>query len=56
VEAFYIKKPAQKYFYIKIILSGCVIGTPVNFGGMTGGALAWRLFFFGNRAIKFFQL
>jgi hypothetical protein len=27
-------------FYIKIIFSGCVIGTPVNFGGMTGRALA----------------
>jgi hypothetical protein len=30
----------KKYFYIKIIFSGCVIGTPVNFGGMTGRALA----------------
>jgi hypothetical protein len=28
------------FFYIKIIFSGCVIGTPVNFGGMTGRALA----------------
>jgi hypothetical protein len=31
---------AKKYFYIKNIFSGCVIGTPVNFGGMTGRALA----------------
>jgi hypothetical protein len=23
----------KKYFYIKIIFSGCVIGTPVNFVG-----------------------
>jgi hypothetical protein len=27
-------------FYIKIILSDWVTGTPVNFGGMTGTALA----------------
>jgi hypothetical protein len=33
-------KMAKKYFYIKIIFSGCVIGTPVNVGGMTGRALA----------------
>jgi hypothetical protein len=25
---------AKKYFFIKIIFSGLVIGTPVNFGGM----------------------
>jgi hypothetical protein len=31
---------AKIYFYIKIIVSGCVIGTPVNFGGMTVRALA----------------
>jgi hypothetical protein len=30
----------KKHFYIKIIFSGCVIGKPVNFGGMTGRALA----------------
>jgi hypothetical protein len=28
------------FFLIKIILLSCVIGTPVNFGGMTGSALA----------------
>jgi hypothetical protein len=28
------------FFYIKIIFSDCVIGTPANFGGMTGRALA----------------
>jgi hypothetical protein len=26
----------KKYFYIKIIFLGCVIGTPVHFGGMIG--------------------
>jgi hypothetical protein len=34
----------KKYFYIKIIFLGCVIGTPVNFGGMTGKALKLILF------------
>jgi hypothetical protein len=34
----------KKIFYIKIILSDWVTGTPVNFGGMTGRALARRLF------------
>jgi hypothetical protein len=29
----------------KIYFSGCVIGTPVNFGGMTGRALAIMNFF-----------
>jgi hypothetical protein len=28
------------YFTLKIIFSDSVIGTPVNFGGMTGKALA----------------
>jgi hypothetical protein len=35
-----ITKPQGDIFYIKIIFSGCVIGTPVNFGGMAGRALA----------------
>jgi hypothetical protein len=30
----------KKIFYIKIIFSDWVTGTPVNFGGMTGRALA----------------
>jgi hypothetical protein len=30
----------KNYFYIKIIFSGCVTGTPVNFGGITGRAQA----------------
>jgi hypothetical protein len=42
----------KNYFYITIIFSGCVIGTPVNFGGMTGRALGVILkLIFGNRAI-----
>jgi hypothetical protein len=31
---------AKKYFYIKTIFSGCVIGTPLNSGGMAARALA----------------
>jgi hypothetical protein len=30
----------KNYIYIKKKFLGCVIGTPVNFGGMTGRALA----------------
>jgi hypothetical protein len=35
----------NKLFYIKIIFSDWVTGTPVNFCGMTGRALAviWKL-------------
>jgi hypothetical protein len=33
----------KKYFYIKNIFPGCVIGIAVNFGGMTGRALAVNL-------------
>jgi hypothetical protein len=30
----------KKHFYIKIIFSGWLTGTPVNFGGITGRAQA----------------
>jgi hypothetical protein len=43
IKNYNIKFGKKKYFYIKIIFSGCVIGTPVNFSRMTGRALAVNL-------------